>query len=264
MKLFISDLDGTLLNEEHFLDDHMREYILELRKEGHLFGVATGRPYGSALVAIPDMKDIFDFGVFNNGANFVDFKDGEEHDQYPLSKETLLEILDVYGDQLGANPVMFFDDIMYTHRKTDYHRRLTESGYNIQYGDFRDKLKDSHEKIIFAVDENSAQTIFDYYDANPSDDFVCFMSQAELLEFMDPRINKWEGVDYFIQKYQLQDMTSISFGDNGNDMQLVQSADIGVAMENAIEELRQEADHIAKHHGQSGVYHFIKDYLNKE
>lgn len=263
MKLFVTDLDGTLLNSEHALDPLMRDYILQLRKEGHIFGVATGRPFDSALIAVPEMREIFDFGVFNNGANFIDFKDGEQHDQFPLQRETIEHILDVYAHQLGANPILSVGETMYTHSRNHNHDRLTDSGFKIVYGDFKHHLQETHEKIIFSVNADSAQEIFEYYQAHPHDDYVAFMSQAELLEFMDPRINKWVGVEYFLDKYQLNDVTTISFGDNGNDLQLVQGADIGVAVSNAIEELQEAADHITNHHNEFGVMNFIKDYLSK-
>lgn len=262
MTLFVTDLDGTLLNADHQLDETMRQYILELRSQGHIFGVATGRPFVSALQAVPDMEDIFDFGVFNNGANFVDFKDHETHDQYPLSKETIEYIIDTYAP-LGGNPVLFIENDIYTHFEDAYHTRLSGLGYKIQYGPFNDKLHDSHEKIIFSVNDTTRQTMLEYYENNPHEDFVAFMSQAELLEFMDPRINKWVGVEYFIEKYKLDKHTTVSFGDNGNDLQLIQGADIGVAMENAIPELKAACDHVALHHDKMGVYSFIQDYLNK-
>lgn len=264
MNLFVTDLDGTLLNANHQLDSKMRDYIIELRAQGHIFGVATGRPYASALNAVPDIPELFDFGVFNNGANFYDFKDGEIHNQYPLKKETIEHILDIYADQLGGNPILVKGEITYTLHRQPYHDRLIQSGFNIKFGPFRDQLEATHEKIIFSVNEETAPALIKHYEANPHEDYVAFMSQAELLEFMDPRINKWVGVEYYLSKYQLKDLTTVSFGDNGNDLQLIQGADIGVAVENAIDVLKDAADHIASHHDELAVYNFIKDYLDKQ
>ena len=260
MKLFVSDLDGTLLNEEHVLDEEMRDYIKELRKEGHIFGIATGRPFYSALNAVPDIKELFDFGVFNNGANFVDFKDEEEHDQFPLSKDLIVNILDVY-EPLGANPILFKNGVMYTREETVYHQSMLERGFVIEYVDVRDHLDDYHEKNLFSVNDTTRPIILDHAQDNPHPGYVGFMSQAELVEFMDPRIDKWVGVQYFLNKYNLHHLESISFGDNGNDLELVKGAKVGVAMANAIEEVQSAADHIAPHHNELGVMTFIKNYL---
>lgn len=263
MTLFVTDLDGTLLNEHHVLDETTRQYIKELRSQGHIFGVATGRPFESALKAIPDMEAIFDFGVFNNGANFIDFKDQEQHDQYPLSDKTIKHIIDLYSP-MGANPILFVGDTMYTHNRDPYHDRLLKTGYTIEFGDFNQILEPSHEKIIFSVNSDTRKRILDYTKNNPSEDYVAFMSQAELVEFMDPRINKWIGVEYFINKYELHHLTSVTFGDNENDLQLIEGAHLGVAMENAILKLKHASDAIAPAHDQLGVYTFIQDYLQKQ
>lgn len=263
MKIFISDLDGTLLNSNHTLDDATRDYIIELRKEGHIFGVATGRPFDSASKVVPNMHQLFDFGIYNNGANFVDFKDGEAHDQHPLERSTIEAILDVYAD-MGANPIIFKNGIMYTHSQDPYHDSLIDSGFVIEYGDVRQHLEDTHEKIIFSVDVETRNRVLEHYKDNPHDDYVAFMSQAELVEFMDPRINKWVGVEYFIDKYKLGHLDTIAFGDNGNDLELIQGATMGVAMENAIESLLNAATHIAPHNDKLGVITFIQNYLNKD
>lgn len=262
MKIFITDLDGTLLNGEHQLDPKMREFILALRNQGHIFGVATGRPHESAELVVPEIESLFDFGVFNNGANFMDFKDGEQHDQYPLSKAVISEIMDVYT-KLGGNPIIFKGQTLHTHHREDYHERLEQGGFEVVYGDIEPHLEDHMEKIIFSVNADTRNILLDHYANNPHDDYVAFRSQEDLIEFMDPRINKWVGVEYFLNKYNLEDYETISFGDNGNDLQLIQGASLGVAMENAIDELKDAADHVAGHHADLGVMNFIKDYLNK-
>lgn len=48
-KLIISDLDGTLLNNESKLSDITIKTIKEIIKQGHIFCISTGRPYRSAI-----------------------------------------------------------------------------------------------------------------------------------------------------------------------------------------------------------------------
>jgi hydroxymethylpyrimidine pyrophosphatase-like HAD family hydrolase len=45
----------------------------------------------------------------------------------------------------------------------------------------------------------------------------------------------------------------MAFGDNVNDMEMLQEAGVAVAMENGVEELKKMADVIAPHHDESGV-----------
>lgn len=50
IRLFASDLDGTLLNEKHQFDDVIVEGIQKIVNSGHVFSIATGRGKASAPI----------------------------------------------------------------------------------------------------------------------------------------------------------------------------------------------------------------------
>ena len=68
MKLVVSDLDGTLLNNESVVSEETKEIIKKLRAKGIEFAIATGRSFNSAN-KIRESMGIDIFLICNNGAN---------------------------------------------------------------------------------------------------------------------------------------------------------------------------------------------------
>lgn len=258
-KIFISDLDGSLLTDEKRLTENTIKSIIKLKEQGHRVGIATGRPYPSAFGSIPQLKELFDFGVFNNGANTYDFKDGEIHDQFPLTKEIIIPIIETYR-KLGANPILFDGTIMYVD-KEDKYTELVKQFVDVRYEDMMPLLQSTHEKIIFSAFGETMDKIEQYAIAHPHPDYRVFKSQEELIEFTDPRINKWVGIEYYLDKYKLKECDVITFGDNDNDIEMIQHATIGIAMANATDAVLKVADRTTLSNEDEGVNAVLKTYI---
>lgn len=258
-KIFITDLDGTLLTDTKEITKNTKQAIIKLREQGHLFAVATGRPFPSSLGSIPELETLFDFGIFNNGANVYDFKDGEIHDKFPLSDASIRSIVETYRP-LNANPILFSGDVMYCDYEDIYTKKVS-SFLNVQYGDILEHLQDSHEKIIFSAFGETMDVIEQFALDNPSNEYRAFKSQSELFEFMDPRVNKWNGIEYYLTKHNLDPVHVITFGDNDNDIEMVENAHLGYAMYNATDAVKNVSNETTHSNNDEGVYHIIKGYL---
>ncbi len=90
MKLFASDLDGTLLNQYHKADDTINEGIKKIQASGHIFSICTGRnpALASSAGLVPS------YMICMNGACILDPK-GELLMQHPLDRVVLRFLLQV-------------------------------------------------------------------------------------------------------------------------------------------------------------------------
>lgn len=95
IKLFVTDMDGTLLNDHHVISDANRQAILALKDQGIEFMVATGRGYHSAQPLL-DMQDLRCPMINLNGAVFTDIN-GEASQQKYFSGQLLSELLDYFN-----------------------------------------------------------------------------------------------------------------------------------------------------------------------
>ena len=102
-KAVVSDLDGTLLNGSHAIDEFTKETVSEVINRGIKFYIATGRSYSGA-------KDIMDkLGlkiplITSNGARILD-EEGNEIYVNNLEKKYSDSILDIDYKKIGGNIV---------------------------------------------------------------------------------------------------------------------------------------------------------------
>lgn len=262
IKAFAVDLDGTLLNSEHEPDSNTLELAQTLRQKGYLFGIATGRPLYSAQSALPEMKSMFDFCISDNGGHVYDFVHDTHHEQFPLKQKTIFKILETYK-QFGANPILSVDDTMYTEYEDDYNIRLRER-VTVVYTDIKQIVQETHAKLIYSVTPQQQMDIMNYATKHPDNDYRVFISQHNLIEFMDPRVNKQEGLLWLAKNHQLGLENFMTFGDSDNDLEMVAGSGIGVAMANAMANVKKAAKYETVSNDESGIYRFILDYFESD
>jgi Cof subfamily protein (haloacid dehalogenase superfamily) len=260
MKVFVTDLDGTLLNENRQLTPEMEMLIRLIRDKGYYFGIATGRPFFSAESAFDRIQDQVDFAICNNGGDIHDFISGEVHEQYPLSGSDVSEILD-FGRALGGNAILGFDDILHIDFEDEYSKMMANY-VDVEVGDIKPLIKDHHAKIIFRGSPEVLKKIAEYDAEHPKESYKAFMSQADLIEFMDPRVNKLTGIEWFCQTHDIDIKDVMAFGDADNDIEMVAGVGVGIAMENATESVKAVAKHVTYANTDNGVYRYLIEYMS--
>ena len=261
MKVIAVDLDGTLLDSDHQIHPDMQELIQVLRSKGYIFGVATGRPYFSVLSVIPNPKESLDFLICNNGADIYDYMDDSHHEQFPLPGDVVKEIISE-NLKLGANPILYNVDHMITVFKDDYNQKVASFVETKFVDNILPFVEETQAKVIFSVSDQVALDVLAYHQEKADPRYNFFKSQRELVEFMDPRVNKEVGLEWFCDTHGISLKNVMSFGDNDNDYEMVKAAGLGIAMDNATDHVKSVADHIAPSNDDMGVYKFLLDYLS--
>ena len=104
VKLFVSDMDGTLLNEEHVVSERNAKAIKALQQAGIEFVIATGRAYNSARPML-DAHKINCKMINLNGAAVYNL-DGDIETKIPLEIDTVKEMLNYLEETKTAYSVM--------------------------------------------------------------------------------------------------------------------------------------------------------------
>ncbi|WZU00663.1 HAD hydrolase family protein [Erysipelothrix sp. D19-032] len=55
---------------------------------------------------------------------------------------------------------------------------------------------------------------------------------------MDPRVNKTLGIQWYLENHGLTMENIVAFGDNDNDVEMIEAAQIGVAVKNATDSVK--------------------------
>ena len=83
------------------------------------------------------------------------------------------------------------------------------------------------------------------------------------LEVLRRGVNKGQALQHVMRRYEIDLRDVVAFGDGLNDLEMLQEVGLGVAMENAYQELKVAADDIAPHHQRGGVGLYLQRLLDR-
>ncbi|MGC3968051.1 MAG: HAD hydrolase family protein [Pirellulales bacterium] len=88
------------------------------------------------------------------------------------------------------------------------------------------------------------------------DGFMCEIAPAGA--------TKWSGVRFLADQWGIADEEIVAVGDDVNDLPMLAGSGLGIAMGNAVAELKDAADHIAPHHDDDGLAEVVRWILQAE
>lgn len=264
--LIAIDLDGTLLNSNHKISKKNKQMIQLARQQGHIVVIATGRSFRMSHFYYDQLN--LDTPIINaNGALLhhpLDKNWGYYHT--PFNREIALNIIELSNKANSKNIIAKVNNSIYIDQHDDYILRFFEptlDDYPLLIGDVKQELKDNPTMMMLYPDERyKHELIKQIEEAHPTDIQVRNWGPPfYVLEIMQQGLSKAEALDHIARYYQIPQDRIIAFGDEGNDLAMIDYAGVGVAMENAIDELKSIANYITTTNEESGVGTFLKNYL---
>lgn len=84
-----------------------------------------------------------------------------------------------------------------------------------------------------------------------------------VLEIIKKGINKAVGVDYAREYLNIPQSRTIAFGDEDNDTEMLQYAEHGVAMKNAIDDIKSISNYVTEaNNNNDGIGHFLNEFFD--
>lgn len=260
IKLIATDLDGTFLNNESEISSFNKEIFDYLANNGVEIVLSTGRPF-EGMIRYKRHLNNKDNSIVLNGAIITDEGGKFIYDE-PLDEKTALKIMDIYEEYKKYNIFMHvYSGNKYVASEEDfYFRRYAEKEklkeifvglHNIESFEF--------SKMLFIGDRDVLEKLQD--EIRNSVKVHTSFSHTNFLEILRDGINKGSALKWLCDKKGINRENVIAFGDNYNDIEMIEFAGVGVAMENGEEELKSKADYIALDNHSNGVGKFLKDFL---
>lgn len=258
VKLIVFDLDGTFLNSEHHYDTKVLSLIEALKEQKYLFGIATGRPFFAVTSLFDNIFKYFDFVVTNNGSEYF-----TEDNYHSISKLTMNQVMDVVeiAGEYKSNIISVNEDKFVIDFPTNYTGQLSTIG-SVIVGDHDYTGTYNHPKIMIHDDEAILDKIqYSLSHSEQSFDFV--KSQHDLLEFVPKGVDKMSTIKTYIKDNINEEIHITTFGDNHNDFNLINEADIGIAMNNAVPEIKKIADLTISSNDEDSIIHYLSSLLTE-
>jgi Cof subfamily protein (haloacid dehalogenase superfamily) len=264
-KLVVSDLDGTLLESGQPLHPFTKEILAKLPEYGLHFTLASGRSLAS-LRPYAEQLNITIPLVLANGC-IIQSLDGVIHHRETMPIEVTHKVIEI-TDREKSDLVMFSDDRLYFKKMTGnvshVFGKLTNSVYEIgSWSEIENMIQEINKFMI--IDWESLEKlarleqIFDLELKNEAD---YLRTNIHHLEVMPKGVTKATGLKHLISEMGISMNEIIAFGDFENDAAMLAAAGLGVAVENACDLAKQNANIIVGSCAENGPAQFLNDLIN--
>lgn len=266
IKLIAIDLDGTLLNGKKVVTEKNKVALQAAKDQGVKIVICTGRP----LRAIrPYLKELNlegpgDYSITFNGGLVQNNDTGAVMEKAALSFEQVNELLQL-GRDLSLPIDVVSEEVVWS--------LPTAPSYPSIYGQLN-PLLDCRKTTVAQLDPEALynkavvayeQTYLDQQIAKIPDHiregYEVIKTRDVLLEFMPKGITKAYGIQLLIEDLGIRQEEVMAIGDEENDLPMIAFAGIGVAMENAVPQVKEQADVITASNEEDGVAQVIEQYV---
>jgi len=224
--------------------------------------VATGRMFRSIRPYLEE-AGIAEPVVCYQGAAVVDPPSGAFLLHEPIPLETAREAIACLAE-LGHSPNCYVDDRLYVERYTEYSRMYAEFQHLPveEVGDLTVWLERPPTKLVAVADPADVPALREALVASLGDRLFLTTSLPYLLEVGNPAVSKGTGIAFVTERLGLSLDHVVSFGDGENDIELIEEAVFGIAVEDANSLLLERADWICPSADDEGVATVIDTYLD--
>lgn len=262
IKLIASDVDGTLVKDSSpFIYPELPDTIKKLKEKGIIFCVASGRQYYSIRNMFKKVAMDIAY-IAENGAHIV--YEGKNLQFTPMKREDAEGIVKMYRQYRDMCECIVSTPSA-TLMETDNYEfiELIRNGYRNRYELVEDIL-DTNEpilKVSIYCKQGIRQLGENEFIPAWKDKVKATMAGEEWVDFMDKQVDKGNGLQFLINYFNLDTKETMAFGDNDNDIGMLETAGISYAVETARDRVKETADYICPSYDQKGVYQIVKELL---
>ena len=271
IKCIALDLDRTTLNAQGKLSKANEEAIRKAVAKGIHVCIASGRAFDTLpqdVVSIPGIE----YAITSNGAAVYRIQDKQCLRSYVLTEQSVKKILELTKD-FPVTYEGFIRGTAYAAKEyiedpvkfgaTEHAVAYVQSTRHLQ-DDIVSFLKQHDDELdsmdIVVKDEAQKQKVIEVLKAVVEDIYIT-SSISQLVEISYKDAGKRSGVKFITEYLGLNPKQVAAFGDADNDIDMLEYAGCGIAMENASNGLLAVADAVTLHHDRDGVAYALKNIL---
>lgn len=245
IKAIITDLDRTLLRTDKSLSEYTVDVLKRCKERGIKVMAATARP--ERTVRSYDATIGFDAVTVMNGAKVMV---GDKVITYGIPDELAEEML---AKVCGHKEFLFSvetGEILYAAE------HIPEFEYTLHTEFPKLPIGETAYKILV-----SGEGAAEFIKENLTEGLHCTVANGYLVQIMSNDANKRNGVKVMLNAFGIAPEEAVYFGDDQDDAESMQLCSLGVAVDNAIPEVKAAADEIAESNDADGVAKWIEEHL---
>lgn len=285
MKLFITDLDGTLLDDCQKISFENVQALQEIQSKGIEVVPCTGRSFLDATNLLNNANLYPNYIISSNGA-MIHKANGEKLTAYPIDKSEARKVLE-YMDKNKFPYSVFTEDIIFqkddnlTRLKNDYQNTkilnssLADMGLKtlsqLFTADYKDIIRVSDYEEILSSDKELFYIAGNSFNQERLDTGIKDLSLIKTLNISSSAFHNFDATNIYASKGQAVEFLAnylnislnetVAVGDNYNDISMLEKVKYSIAMGNANESVKNICRYTTLNNSENGVAYAIKKYL---
>lgn len=271
-KLIAIDVDGTLLNSKSQISERTKRAIRKAVEKGAMIVIATGRRFCSAKPLVEGLG--VDLMIAAHNGVLLKRIDGQFITGRFLKPEVARDAVRIVK-RFGVEPIVYrgtgdYAEIFVEEPKAEWlvgyiehnrqHARIVRSLEEAIRWDVLEVMSVMDRSIVDEVTKHLKEGLegrAKVLKQVPQDGRLAFVEVA------DSRVAKDYPLRFLCRKFGIRREEVVAFGDNYNDLEMLEFAGLGVLMENAHEELKKGNFMIAPSNDDDGVAQVLERLMNE-
>jgi Cof subfamily protein (haloacid dehalogenase superfamily) len=262
VKLFLADVDGTLVTQDKQLTDRAIAAVHKLHDAGVIFAITSGRPPRGMAMLIEPLDLQTPIAAFNGGL-IVD-RDMNVIEQRVLPEDLVLPVADMMGS-FSLDVWLYSGADWYVPKADGPH--VAREAWTVKFEpkimtDGLNGLTGAVAKLVGVSDDTDAVTkateaVHDKF----GDHVTAAASQPYYLDVTHPKANKGEVAKYLAAKYKLETDDIATIGDMPNDVLMFAHSGLSIAMGQSSPEVKRAARRVTTSNEDEGFANAVDKFI---
>ena len=265
IRVIVMDVDGTLNTNKRTISKKTKDALMKCQERGIILVLASGRPT-NGLIEVAHELEMDKYNgllVSYNGSKVTNYATKEVLFNETLEIEEAKKVLN-HIKKFNITPMIDDGVNMYVEDLNGPYVDYESKGGNFilkKVDDLENFIDFRPNKILTSGEPEYLNEIYHEMKEPFINDLNCVFTATVYVEYTANGIDKAKALDSVLKPLEYKRDEIIAFGDSHNDASMLAYAGLGVAMENAVDDLKEVADFVTLSNEDDGIAYALNKYI---
>lgn len=269
IKLVVADVDGTILDDKHQLDNQLSEAVKQLKEKNIPFVLSSARPPNTMYHFAKELGIEHQPMSCYNGALILKEGNGEHYApifNHILPNEEADRMVRLIEAEFAGVSINLYSDEQWFVNRADSWSALEESitGEKAVVKNIKKYTQDDTyriHKLLLIGETDEISDLMEHLETLNLKESSFYLSKENYLEVTHKNVSKEKSLMEIASYFDVPLSQTLALGDNFNDLPMLLTAGVGIAMENGPIEVQEQADYVAGSNNENGAAQAIETYI---
>lgn len=262
--LIVLDLDGTLLTDDLTISHKTKQTLFKAKEQGHHVMIATGRPFRASQLYYRELQLTTPIVNFNGALVHHPKNNSFQMIHTPVDMTVVHDVVDSIDKFQYENLIAEVLDDVFIHMDNETVMDMFKMGDpRVTIGNLKGNLSENPTSLLIHANEHSVPIIRQHLQDVHAEliEHRRWGAPFHIIEIVKKGLNKAVGIATVAKQLNIPRERIIAFGDEDNDLEMIDYAGVGVAMSNGIDALKNIANEVTLSNNEDGIAKILIDRL---